>query len=158
MSISLNVWGLFLLVCVLGVCLYSDGIWAYKCSAQLSECVVCAHMAEDGCELCSHMPFAAAESLIFDPLTQHPRKPSPLSVWVCLSMFVASSQTYCMFELKLDCLHWALFAFTGSIYSTVQMWHHAAFFPSYLIFMICTHWASTVIAEPAITYRFIIST
>lgn len=51
---------------------------------------VCAHvfMTEDGCELCSHVPFGAAESLIPDPLTQHPRKPSPLSVWVCLSMWM----------------------------------------------------------------------
>lgn len=48
-------------------------------------------------------------------------------VWVCgcLCMFVALSQTYCMFELKLDCLHWVLFAYTGSIYSIVQMWHYA---------------------------------
>lgn len=44
--------------------------------------VLCSRVVMEavGRELCSHVLFASAESLISDPLTQHPRQPSPLSM------------------------------------------------------------------------------
>lgn len=82
-------------------------------------------------------------------------------VWVCgcLCMFVALSQTYCMFKLKLDCLHWALFAYRGSIHSSVQMWHHASLFLCLSMFMI--HFVQTELfcdCKASSTDRFNIST
>lgn len=77
---------------------YTDILIAFKlkkCPAWFSEWAVCAHVFLDGCELCSRMPFAAAESLIPDLFTQHPRKPSPLSMRVCLSMWMPVYVCYC---------------------------------------------------------------
>lgn len=145
--------------CLKGHVCLCQSVWGYayiliafkhcKFTLWLSVCV-CAHvfMTEDGYELRSHVPFASSrESDLWPPSLN--TLASPLHslcgyVWVCgcLCMFVALSQTHCMFELKLDCLHWVLFAYTGSIYSVVQMWHYASLFLFVHVYdTLCTHWA-----------------
>ena len=146
-------------VCVFGVCLYSDGIWAYTSTAQLSVCVVCTHGRGWVWVVLPRALCSSRESDLWPPHSTPSQAFSTLCVGIseyvcCLesNVLYVWAETR-LFALSALCLHrqciqyspdvtlYCLFSVLVHVYDTV-----------------CTHWASTVIAKSAITYKFIRST